>query len=163
MLSVGIIGNFKETKYILNNIFKQKEEDLSIFEISKKTIEENLTKNLCPKILIINKLPKINNITEIIAPKNCIVLLNIDQENNDFAITTSYLITYGINQKATITFSGVEKNIDRLQFCIQRNIKSMSGNIIYEQEFPVYYKFNNIPIILASVTVGLLNDISFLK
>ncbi|MDE6357864.1 MAG: hypothetical protein K2L15_04660, partial [Eubacteriales bacterium] len=116
--------------------------------------------NIDCDILIINK-PISSKIINF--PINCVVLLNIDNiKKEDIKIYTSNIITYGANSKSTITFSSVEESSkNKIQFCIQNSIKSFSGNIIYEQEFPVYYNFKNFSVVLATVTVGLLNDIKF--
>lgn len=155
MLKIAIIGNFKATKKALNSIFKESKK-LNIINIDQNFNKKNIDCN----ILIISK-PLPSKIIDF--PSNCIVLLNLDNiKKQNIKIYSSNIITYGTNSKSTVTFSSVEEmEQNKIQFCIQNSIKSFSGNIIYEQEFPVYFNFKNLSVVLASVTVGLLNDIYF--
>lgn len=155
MLKIAIIGDFKDTKNALISIFNKNQ------KVDILNIDNNFTKkNLNCDILIISK-PLSSKVINF--PNNCVVLLNIDNiKKENIKIYSSNIITYGSNSKSTITFSSVEEiEKNKIQFCIQNSIKSFSGNIIYEQEFPVYYNFKNLSVVLASVTVGLLNDINF--
>ena len=43
------------------------------------------------------------------------------------------IITYGLNQKATVTVSSITE--DRVMACLQRNIEDINNNIIEVQEF----------------------------
>lgn len=155
MLKIAIIGDFNETKKALISVFNN-EKNFIALDIEKNFNNRNINCN----ILIINKALSSRVIS---FPSDCIILLNIDNiKKENIKIYSPNIITYGVNSKSTITFSSIEKmNRNKILFCIQKSIKSFSGNIIYEQEFPVYYNFENLSVVLSSVTVGLLNDLNF--
>lgn len=154
MLKIAVIGHFKETKCALKSVLKNK--NLNILNINQNFNKENTN---CD-ILIISK-PLKSKIINL--PNKCIILLNIDNVKKDnIKIYSPNIITYGTNSKSIITFSSIEKfQKTKIQFCVQNSIKSFSGNIIYEQEFPVYYNSQNLYVVLSSVTVALLNDVIF--
>lgn len=47
------------------------------------------------------------------------------------------LITCGINSKASITVSSIDKDGEMIQCCIQRDIRCLTGEIFESQEFPL--------------------------
>lgn len=153
MLKIAVIGNFLEIKKALKSIFN--------FNFLLITINKNFNENnLDCDILIIDDL--IYSKTLYI-PEKCTILLNIDNINsNSVHIYCKNIITYGINSNSEITFSSIEKNKDsKIQFCIQKRLKSFSGKTIYEQEFPIYYNLKSLYAVLSCVTIALLNDINF--
>ena len=76
-----------------------------------KTYIDNILN--CSKYLVINT---DNNV------------VNINIENNNMEI-----ITYGMNQKATVTASSIKE--DEILICLQRNIENINGKVIEMQEF----------------------------
>lgn len=66
------------------------------------------------------------------------VLINIDEYKSFNTFSNIFLITYGMNNKASITASSIER--DKLQICVQRNLAALNGKIIEEQEFGLQLK-----------------------
>ncbi|MDD5944515.1 MAG: hypothetical protein PUD43_02180 [Clostridia bacterium] len=60
-----------------------------------------------------------------------------------------FVITCGMNSRSALTFSGVGENRngrERLQCCVQRRIKTLSGKYIEPQEFGVDISGNGYPL-----------------
>ena len=62
--------------------------------------------------------------------------------NGKIKIESIFIITYGFNEKATITISSIKE--ENTMLCIQRNIKKIDGKIIEEQEENIKIEKNNI-------------------
>ena len=65
------------------------------------------------------------------------LIINADLDNESFKIINDLninIITYGFNQKSTITASSVE---EELIICIQRKIRDINGKMIEPQEIKV--------------------------
>ena len=87
------------------------------------------------------------------------IIINADETNSAAHLGKATLITYGLNQKASVTVSSItEDDVNKIQFCIQRGIKTNDGANICEQEFCVLQKGKlKLDELLPAVTVGLLN------
>lgn len=72
---------------------------------------------------------------------NGIIILNIDNENNIELLEgndKALVITYGLNNKATVNASSLDiNNSIRFNFCLQREIKTLYKDTIEPLEFPV--------------------------
>lgn len=153
MLKIGVHGKFNEISYLVDKICKKMETSAHLFQLNNSS---NLS-NICPKILVFNKFnPKLKTLT---FPQDCILLINIDKLKGNINFEENYVITYGFKGSSTITISSIN-NEKGIQFCIQNNLKSILGNIIYQQEFPVYYQDKSIYSILVATTIGILIDSS---
>ena len=76
---------------------------------------------------------------------------NILNKKNNTEIKTSELITYGLNQKATITMSSIKT--ENILICVQKNFKNYYGNIVEEQEVNVEITKNNLKKISNSMAI----------
>lgn len=76
-----------------------------------------------------------NNLLACHSLNNNYVLINTDVYDSFAQFANSFLITYGMNNKACITASSVNDN--NIQICIQRNLLALNHNIIEEQEFSI--------------------------
>ncbi|HBM81287.1 MAG: Mur ligase family protein [Clostridiales bacterium] len=111
----------------------------------------------------------INRINSIInsANKTKTVILNTDDKhwkNIIINLENTYLYTYGLGNKATVTASSVEygREID-FCYCIQRSIMQYSGDIIEPMEIPITLKSAgqyNVYNGLAAITTALILGIS---
>ena len=101
--------------------------------------------------------------------KDCLAHRNIMIINSDdkriFPLTLgtgSTLITCGLNGKANVTVSSVSNcmEFDRIQCCVQRTIKTLSGASLEPQEFAVNIggKGKSVSGVLAAVTAMMAGD-----
>ncbi len=92
----------------------------------------------------------------------------IDGDLNSFFINyikskviTSYIITYGSNQKATVTYSSIHsEEMAEYQVCIQREFKNFKDDLIYQQEFLIECinkEINSNEVLLISIIQLLIN------
>ncbi len=101
--------------------------------------------------------------------KDCLAYRNIMIINSDdkriFPLTLdtgSTLITCGLNGKANVTVSSVSNcmEFDRIQCCVQRTIRTLSGACLEPQEFAVNIggKEKSVSGVLAAVTAMMAGD-----
>ncbi|MBQ4515773.1 MAG: hypothetical protein II978_03175 [Clostridia bacterium] len=98
------------------------------------------------------------------AKADYIHLLNSDDVALVSDISKCIFITYGLNSFATATASSIyyEDNCLRFQYCLQRNIVNLKGNIIECQEFPVCI-YNSLPDIHSAIAFTTLALIAGIK
>lgn len=137
MSFVGIISNKEIYDFIKQALLKNnKNIELNLINISKKNIQ-NIKNVKFETIVVCEELNKLNT------QKECInTILNnskyliINTENNldelEIVNSTIQVITYGMNQKATVTASSIKE--DEILICLQRNIKNKKNKIIEIQE-----------------------------
>jgi UDP-N-acetylmuramate-alanine ligase len=95
------------------------------------------------------------------AENNRIILLNSDEKNIFKALQNNVgsasVITYGLNSKACVTASSISDAT--VQFCIQRALPTLTGEVMEQQEFTVKADTlnNDVNSILAAVTAAILN------
>ena len=138
MSFIGIVTNPKNEVYmreILTSYFK--EENLQF--IADKNIG-NMRDVQFETLMIDNVIKDRNKLKKLIANAKY-VFLNSDLELmfeilEDLDLT---IITYGFQNKATISISSVEENIEgnSILICLQRTIKTLQGTQIEPQEFEV--------------------------
>lgn len=93
-----------------------------------------------------------------------IILINNDDID---AISTlqsqkAYVVTYGLNSKATLTASSIEKN--QIVLCLQRTIVDVDGNEIEPQEFSVSLLDDYDPeLVMLIMAISIINGISIDK
>lgn len=143
---IGIISKQNDSNYIKNKIKKNSQKNkFEIVNINKESIEN--VKNIKFDILVINenieKLLKNSKYLENIINKAYYIIINSDIKNNLSLLKNirPNIITYGFNEKATITISSIKD--DNILICIQRSIKNMENNTIDEQEIDINIDKNN--------------------
>lgn len=135
MSFIGIIGDRKNYSFIKNAIAKNGAK-IDVIYIDNENIEN--IKNIKFDMIVVTK--EINNMDtkqkyiEQIMKNVKYLLINSDikSDMNILGQIKCQIITYGLNQKATITVSSVKE--DNILVCIQRNIETINGNVIEEQE-----------------------------
>lgn len=133
MSFIGIIANSKNFEEIKQSLYhKSKERPYQIIHINAKSIEN--IKNVKFDIVVItcpleNKLEQKNIIEKWCLEAKYIIL------NADIEIPLEFLekekitvITYGLNQKSTLTISSIQE--DKVLIALQRNFKNLEGEEI---------------------------------
>ena len=134
MSFIGIVTNPKNEAYMKEMLkYNVKEENLQF--ITDKNIGN--MRNVQFETLMIDKMIKDTNKLKKIIANAKYVFLNSDLELifgilEDLDLT---IITYGFNNKATISISSIEEN--SIWICLQRTIKTLQGKQIEPQEFEV--------------------------
>ena len=143
---VGIIANEKDFEYINAQILRKCDKvKFEVININYRSIR-NLINVKFDTIAICSGIEEMkSNIyyLEEIIKKNSYLVLNSDipMDKQIIGKTRANVITYGLNQKATVTVSSV--NEDNVLICLQRNFKDSNGNLIEEQEFNINIKAEN--------------------
>lgn len=144
---IGIVAKENDSNFIKNEITKNaKLNRFEIININKKSLEN--VKNIKFDILVINEnienLLKNSKYLEDIISKTYYVVINSDVKNNLSLLKNikTNIITYGFNEKATITISSIKE--ENIMLCIQRSIKGIDNNIIEEQEINIKIEKNNV-------------------
>ena len=132
MSFVGIIANDRDFKNIRKAFFKKDiSKSISIIEINEKNIEN--IRNISFETLIFCR--------ELVCSKNQLSYLEKICENATYLIINSdfnlhtpplknnecYIITFGLNQKATVTVSSISEN--GFVLSLQENIVKLNGQI----------------------------------
>lgn len=148
MAFIGVIAESKnemQIKRILDNSLNSKHKEHTIIVINDKNIEN--IKNIRFETLLIASLDGITNkntINEFL--KNCkYLVISADIDNSAIELNNNIklnVITFGFNQKSTITASSVE---DELMICIQRKIYNINGKVIEPQELKEKNIIYNMP------------------
>lgn len=95
--------------------------------------------------------------------KNAIIIVNVDDREliKQLYKTQFPLVSYGFSNKSSITLSSlVSRDKDTLMCCIQRDIKTINGNKVFEQEFSINYINISSMDTLLIISVLLVLDIS---
>ena len=147
MAFIGIISDSKSEKIIKMVLDEKLEKSNNIIIINSKSVE-NLKNIKFETVLISNNNNTIKEnketLNKIISnTKYLIINADIELEFQFEEQVELNVITFGFNPKATITASSVE---DDILLCIQRNIKSIEGKIIEQQEMKITFFGENIGI-----------------
>lgn len=148
MSFIGIIAESKDFKFIKNKVlekFKENTYNVEIININSNSIE-NIKNVRFETIAICCTLDKFKekqeNVKNILSNAKYLIL------NSDITIDRKLLeslkfdiITYGLNQKSTITASSISE--DNVIICLQRNIKNINSKIIEANEFNIKLNRNN--------------------
>ena len=145
MLFVGVIGENKDYRLLNKRIKKEIskfKEKLELIDIDDKSID-NLKNVKFDTIVILSFPNKLNNkVYEIRKTlENCkYLIINTDIDINKTLIEELQfdILTFGLNQKSTITASSIGDN--NMIICLQRNIKNAYQELIEPNEFNI--KFN---------------------
>lgn len=143
---IGIISKECDSNFIRNEILKNTDSKLEIFNINNKNIEN--IKNIRFETIVINdsinKLLENSKYLEEIIRNAKYLVINTDVVK-DISIlggVNKNIITYGLNQKAIITISSVED--EDIMICIQKSFKDINEKDIEEQEFNIKIAKNNL-------------------
>ncbi|MBR3162614.1 MAG: hypothetical protein IKF17_00740 [Clostridia bacterium] len=161
MSFVGIISNIEEYKLIkskfVNNGNIRKTE---LININKNNIEN--MKNIRFELMVVcNDLKELKRqkvLLNKLIENSKYLILNIDNNITDFDLENKNIqvITYGMNQKATVTASSIKD--DEVLICLQRNIEKINGKKVEMQELKRKNNidFNNIYNLLVVFILELL-------
>lgn len=148
---------------------KKEEADILLTAMNYECTEENKVKGIKFNILIYlsggsrreGKAKKLPNFLE---EKNVVIVNSDNKGFFPFSIGTgTTLITCGFNSKASVTASSVvcdDDNTEKIQCCIQRAIRTISGERLEPQEFAVNLdnKRKNVIGALAAITAAIAYD-----
>ena len=145
MAFIGVIAESKnemQIKKIISKNLNSENKEHTVITINSKSIDN--IKNIRFETILVISLEELSKkysaINEILKNgKYLVINSDIDENNLEFINNTKVnAITFGFNQKATITASSVE---DNLMLCIQRKIIDVNRNILEPQEIEI--KNNN--------------------
>jgi UDP-N-acetylmuramoyl-L-alanyl-D-glutamate--2,6-diaminopimelate ligase len=161
------IVKFKQLKILPNN-------DMIIIEIDENMLKDDTLQHVNFDMLIHSHISSDSyenspegrrRINALINSGTCAktLILNTDDPNwQDIVVDleNTYLIAYGLNNKATVTASSIEssKNIG-FCYCLQRSLTSYNNEVIEPMEIPIIAKVfgqYNVYNSLASITAALL-------
>lgn len=153
---IGVIANLNDSNFIKNEINKNSNiYKFEVINISRQTIEN--IKNIKFETIIIadnqNDFIEKSFYLRKLLEKAKYLIINSDEILNKemFCSNKNGLVTYGLNQEATITVSSVED--DNVWFCIQKEFKTVNNNIVEEQEFNMKIEKSNRKKIINSIAV----------
>ena len=134
MSLIGILTENKNEDYLKKQLEKNKTDD--IFFLSENTIE-NMHNIKFETFLLGKKIKKKQDYVRDIAKKAKFFILNSDIKENLSILDNLnlMLITYGYNQKATITASSIDES--KMMICLQRSIKNVHQEEIEPQEIQI--------------------------
>ncbi len=133
MTFIGMISEHKSFENIKEILKKNARNDINIINVNKKNISN--MKNIRFEIIIVDS--SLNEFEEesIIIEKLCMnaryIAINTDINKKFPDIikqSKAHVITYGLNQKATVTISSITEN--NVLIYLQRNLKDEKGDII---------------------------------
>ena len=159
---IGIFSNHSEYEIIKQNIIKiVNRKDLEFIHISSKNIEN--MKNIVFETIVLCYQENMNDEQKSILNKLCsncmFIVVNADAFCKIKMICNkkTNCISYGLNQKSTITISSIQE--DKAILSIQRNINNLEQKMIEMGEMEIdvkQYKPNQIENILAIFTIYLI-------
>lgn len=141
MAFIGVIADSKnemQIKRILDNKLNSTNKEHTIIIINEKSIDN--IKNIRFETILVMTLDEINNKKEKLNElfKNIkYLVMNADIESSSLEVINNMklnVLTFGFNQKASITASSVENN---LIICLQRKLMDINKNVIEPQEIEV--------------------------
>ena len=141
MAFIGVIAESKnemQIKKIISKNLNSENKEHTVITINSKSIDN--IKNIRFETILVISLEELSKkysaINEILKnAKYLVINSDIDENNLEFINNTKVnAITFGFNQKATITASSVE---DNLMLCIQRKIIDVNRNILEPQEIGI--------------------------
>lgn len=136
---MSFIGFYEEKKQekMLEQELSKVINNATLIAINKKSIEN--IKNVKFETIIINHhLKDIQDKEELkrIIANTKYVIINSDDVDLSILQNLNVLsITYGFNNKSTVTMSSIEN--EKLVLCLQRNIKTINNKIIEPQEISI--------------------------
>ena len=144
---IGVIAKECDSNFIKNEIIKNSTNNkFEIFNINQKNIPN--IKNITFESIIINEdiqeLLKYSKYLEDILKKAKYIIINSDiiKDISILGESKINIITYGLNNQATVTISSVRE--EDILICIQNNFKNIQGKDIEEQEMNIKILKNNL-------------------
>ena len=144
---IGVIAKECDSNFIKNEIIKNSVNNkFEIFNINQKNIPN--IKNITFESIIINEdireLLKYSKYLEDILKRAKYIIINSDIIKDISILGNSKIsiITYGLNNQATVTISSVRE--EDILICIQNKFKNISGKNIEEQEINIKILKNNL-------------------
>ena len=140
MYFIGILADNEDFEFIKKELLKdEKYSNLQLLNLDKDNIE-NLRNIKFETLVISMDIKKLKNkkyIINNILKESKYLLINSDINTLIGPLKNNQIktITYGMNQKATVTTSSVKE--DEILICLQRNIENIKGEMIEIQEFKV--------------------------
>ena len=133
MTFIGMISEHKSFENIKEILKKNARNDINIINVNKKNISN--MKNIRFEIIIIdsllNEFEEESKIIEKLCMNARYIAINTDINKKMPDIikqSKAHIITYGLNQKATVTISSITEN--NVLIYLQRNLKDEKGDII---------------------------------
>ncbi len=156
---IGVFANNSEFEIIRRNVEKIiQRNDIEFIHITSKNIEN--MKNIMFETILLCSKAKIKDTQKITLDKICsnckYIIMNADTFSHTKIVSNKIVncITYGLNQKSTITISSIQE--EKVIIDIQRNIKNIDGNEIEMGEISINlkgYKKINIEYVLAIFSI----------
>ena len=153
---IGVLSKESDSNFIKKEVIKNsKNNKFEIININKKCIEN--IKNIRFETVIINDeladFFKTSKYLEDILRNVKYLVINSDVVKDLEVLVNSNInvITYGLNQKATITMSSIMT--EKILICVQNKFKNIFGEFVEEQEVNVEISKNNLKKICNSMAV----------
>ena len=153
---IGVLSKESDSNFIKKEVIKNsKNNKFEIININKKCIEN--IKNIRFETVIINDeladFFKTSKYLEDILRNVKYLVINSDVVKDLEVLVNSNInvITYGLNQKATITMSSIMT--EKILICVQNKFRNIFGEFVEEQEVNVEISKNNLKKICNSMAV----------
>ena len=153
---IGVLSKESDSNFIKKEVIKNsKNNKFEIININRKCIEN--IKNIRFETVIINDdladFFKTSKYLEDILRNAKYLVINSDVVKDLEVLVNSNInvITYGLNQKATITMSSIMT--EKILICVQNKFKNIFGEFVEEQEVNVEISKNNLKKICNSMAV----------
>jgi len=153
---IGIIAKESDSNFIKNEVSKNAlKNKFEVININKKSIEN--IKNIKFETLVIDdnlkEFLKTSKYLEDIIKNSKYIIINSDIVGNAEVLVNSdkNIITYGLNQKATITMSSIKS--ENILICIQNKFNNIAGEDVEEQEVNIEITKNNLKRICNSMVI----------
>ncbi len=153
---IGVIAKESDSNFIKNEVIKNSEKNkFEFINISKKSIEN--VKNIRFETLVIDndlaEFLRTSKYLEEIIKNAKYLIINSDIVKNAEVLVNSKtnIISYGLNQKATITLSSVKA--ENVLICIQKSFNNINEKKVDEQEVNVEISKNNLKKICNSMAI----------
>ena len=153
---IGILAKESDSNFMKNEILKNsKQNKIEIININKKSIEN--IKNIRFEIVVINEdlteFLKTSKFLEDIIKNVKYLVINSDVVRYEEILDNkkANIITYGLNQKATITMSSIKS--ENILICVQNKFQNIKGEVVEEQEVNVQITKNNLKKICNSMAI----------
>ncbi len=136
MSFIGIIADCKDYEFIKKELKKGKlKSKIELININEKNIEnvKNIKFETIVVCIDIKELNEKKEYLQNILKGSRYLIINSDLNRSGIETNSELkVITYGLNQKATVTASSIAE--DSIMICIQRSIENAKSNIIEMQE-----------------------------
>jgi len=153
---IGVLSKESDSNFIKKEVIKNsKNNKFEIININRKCIEN--IKNIRFETVIINDdladFLKTSKYLEDILRNAKYLVINSDVVKDLEVLVNSNInvITYGLNQKATITMSSIMT--ENILICVQNKFRNIFGEFVEEQEVNVEISKNNLKKICNSMAV----------